>query len=432
MKINYSFPQCYDIKKQITFSQTASANKPQKNSNNDVIFNTYANYNRLLTNESFKRNMISFQGVERVSNDNLDTQRTQQIKGCLLGGAVGDALGAKIEAYTYDRIKEKYGESGLHYIPKTSGVYQVTDDTQMSLFTIEALLKSYLRNHNLETEPSYSIIYDSYLDWYSTQTKSPECAYSESGLLGNPAMYHQRGPGYTCMTALKEGSPGTIENPVNNSYGNGGIMRSAPIGLLYKDPELAFTVAAKSTALTHGHPDAYLAAGCFAAIISNIMSGNDLETAINVSKTILKQHDSHEYVLENIDKALELSKEDNDPVETIEKQFGKGANAAETLGIALYSVLRHPDNYKKTIITAVNHSGDSDTTGAVAGNICGAYIGINKMPRSWIENIEHSSLLDKYAKDIYQVININSKKSSDTSSSYQTSIHQRWDDDKFV
>ena len=62
MKINYSFPQCYDIKKQITFSQTASANKPQKNSNNDVIFNTYANYNRLLTNESFKRNIISFQG----------------------------------------------------------------------------------------------------------------------------------------------------------------------------------------------------------------------------------------------------------------------------------------------------------------------------------------------------------------------------------
>ena len=280
----------------------------------------------------------------------------------------------------------------------------------------------------MEIEPSYSIIYDSYLDWYSTQIKSPECAYSESGLLGNPAMYHQRGPGYTCMTALKEGFPGTIENPVNNSYGNGGIMRSAPIGLLYKNPELAFTIAAKSTALTHGHPDAYLAAGCFAAIISNLMSGNNLETAINVSKTILKQHDSHEYVLENIDKALKLSKEDNNPVETIEKQFGKGANAAETLGIALYSVLKHPDSYKKAVITAVNHSGDSDTTGAVAGNISGLINGPYSVPSAWHRNIEHIDWINKYTKTINMLL----KKPNPSALYEKSNILERWSDDKFI
>ena len=180
--------------------------------------------------------------------------------------------------------------------------------------------------------------------------------------------------------------------------------------------------------LTHGHPDAYLAAGCFAAIISNLMSGNNLETAINVSKTILKQHDSHEYVLENIDKALKLSKEDNNPVETIEKQFGKGANAAETLGIALYSVLKHPDSYKKAVITAVNHSGDSDTTGAVAGNISGLINGPYSVPSAWHRNIEHIDWINKYTKTINMLL----KKPNPSALYEKSNILERWSDDKFI
>ena len=343
---------------------------------------------------------VYFRGIEKTAFKEAETQKVKQIKGCLLGGAIGDALGAKIESYTYDRIKSRFGESGLHYIPKRYGVCQITDDTQMTLFTTEALLKNYIIKRSLSEEPNYNIIYRAYLDWYKTQTEKPEDAYSRKGLLGDPTMYAQRNPGYTCMTALKTGTPGTLEKPINNSYGNGGLMRSAPIGLLYKDPALAFTVAAKATALTHGHPDAYLSAGCFAAMISNLINGKDIDSAIKNSVSLLKKYKNNEYTLENIQKAIELAKTDSETAKTIDECFGRGVNSAEALGIALYCVLKYPDNFKKTVIAAVNHGGDSDTTGAIAGNISGLINGSNSVPTSWHKDIEHIEWINKYAKTI--------------------------------
>lgn len=391
----------------------ASEQSLGQNSNYCVMPN-YKNYSHYLVN---------FDGITSISN--AAPTPKERLLGCLVGGAIGDALGAKIEASKYEDIQARYGKSGLRYIPKTQGIYQVTDDTQMALFTIEGLLNNYLLSHDLDSEPNYNLIYKSYLDWYKSQTQDPDGSYFERGLLGDSTMYKKCAPGKTCMEALEAKTKGTMEEPVNNSFGNGGIMRSAPIGLLYSNPELAFKVACKSTALTHGHPDAYLSAGCFSAIISMLQNGYSIEESIEKAVEILKDYENSDYVLENIKKAIELAQTDLEPVEAIEKHIGKGVNGAQALGVALYCVLKTPSDYKKTVINAVNHSGDSDTTGAIAGNISGVLNGSKNIPVAWQTNIEHLDWINKFATTIDTI----SKSGNQKSLYAQSNILARWSDD---
>jgi ADP-ribosylglycohydrolase len=82
-------------------------------------------------------------------------------------------------------------------------------------------------------------------------------------------LHARRAPGMTCLSALRGGTMGTIERPLNDSKGCGGVMRAAPIGLVARDEQAAFTLGCEAAAITHGHPSGYYSAGCFAAIIRN-------------------------------------------------------------------------------------------------------------------------------------------------------------------
>lgn len=323
--------------------------------------------------------------------------KQERARGCLFGGAIGDALGRLAEFRTLNEIKMKFGENGIHYIPKVDGMYLITDDTQMTLFTADGLLKSYLKCADIEKEPNYTDIYNSYLNWYKTQTVKYDDMRSKRGLLANEGLYSRRGPGNTCLQSLKTGKPGNLENVINSSAGNGGIMRVAPIALMYNDnPELAFKVAVNCTALTHGSPEAYLPAGFFCSLITNILNNKTLECSIEDSIEILKKYKGHEKTLSTIRKAMSLAISDLTPENAI-SQIGSGKVGDEALGIAMYCVLKNPNNYRKAIISAVNHDGDSDTTAAIAGNIAGALYGINSIPKPWKENIEFSKLLSFYS-----------------------------------
>lgn len=92
-------------------------------------------------------------------------------------------------------------------------------------------------------------------------------------------------------------------------------------------------------------------------------------------------------------------------------QLGEGWVAEETLAIAVYYALKYENNFEKVIISSVNHNGDSDSTGAVAGNIIGAYLGIESIPEKFIENLEIKDVISEIAEDLYNYIpeNINPK-----------------------
>ena len=147
--------------------------------------------------------------------------RKSRMIGCLLGGAIGDAMGYPVEFMRYTDIARQFGGAGVRDL---SNGNLISDDTQMTLFTAEGLLSS----HRTGKSPVKSV-YRSYLRWYYTQSKvkMPGAKY-EGGLLKEAKLFALRAPGSTCLSSLSSGKMGTISDPINHSRGCGGVMRVAP------------------------------------------------------------------------------------------------------------------------------------------------------------------------------------------------------------
>ena len=322
-------------------------------------------------------------------------------EGCLLGGAIGDALGWPIEFASLYSIKEKYGENGIQDFVLKNGIAEITDDTQMTIFTADGLLKSAIKSFNDNEMPDIKEVHTSYKDWLATQEKgySP----SDKGWIANiETLYANRAPGGTCLGALSSGKMGTIEEHINNSKGCGGVMRTAPAGLMYyKNPKIAFETGARCAAITHGHPGGYLPGGVQAAIIANLIQGKNLEEAVDNSVEILKTYEGNKDTTNLIKKAKELAKSDVDPEDAI-KEIGEGWVGDEAIAIAVYCALKSPNNFEKSVLMAVNHNGDSDSTGAITGNIMGAYLGTEGIPSKWKNSVELSAELIQLAEDLYK------------------------------
>src|SRR5512146_2429798 len=234
----------------------------------------------------------------------------EHIAGCLLGGAIGDALGGPIEFFTIARIRQQFGPAGVTgYIDRNElGQAEFTDDTQMTLFTAEGLLIARQRGAMTPTEA----IYRGYLRWLRTQRMrqtGPTGELTREGwLLGHEEMWKIKAPGNTCLQALSSGRRGSPENPPNDSKGCGGVMRVAPIGLAFKG-EAAFEQACAAAALTHGHPSGYLSAGVLAQVIGDIVQGKSLKEAVQASLSTLARWPGHEEVLNAIQNALKAARE---------------------------------------------------------------------------------------------------------------------------
>ena len=100
-----------------------------------------------------------------------------------------------------------------------------------------------------------------------------------------------------------------------------------------------------------------------------------------------------------MEQAIELAKKDLSDVEAITR-LGEGWVGEEALAISVYCALKHQHDFKKTLTAAVNHNGDSDSTGAITGNILGAYLGLSKIPSDWVKNVELSEVTLQIADDL--------------------------------
>lgn len=316
-------------------------------------------------------------------------------RGCLIGGAIGDALGWPVEFMSIEEIERIYGPQGIQDVPPVSGGAPFTDDTQMTLFTAEGLLQA--AEQGLE-DPVPSV-YKAYERWLHTQGygKEGQNLDCREGLLSIRELHVKRGPGHTCLSALKSGSMGSVQNPINDSKGCGGVMRVAPVGLLYSR-DTAFAVARDCAALTHGHPSGYLSAGVLAHMIAQLQLGCSIEEALADGLEELSRHPRHEECLEALIKARQWA-----PVKgkTI-MDLGEGWVGEEALAMAVFAVLRHGEDGKKALRVAVNHGGDSDSTGAITGNLLGAWMGEESFPLEWREGVQLSSLLLQMAEDLYK------------------------------
>jgi ADP-ribosylglycohydrolase len=327
-----------------------------------------------------------------------------RIYGSLIGGAVGDALGAEIEFDSIEEIRERYGTEGVTSYTTDDGVGHITDDTQMTLFTAEGLIRADNRfaDRGLCNVPA--VIYRSYLRWLLTQEGDrrlvpwDEFGHNEpSGwLLTQRDLWVRRAPGNTCLIALRSGSMGTPERPINDSKGCGGVMRVAPIGLVTAQP---FALAVEAAAITHTHPTGYLAAGAFAAIIGGIARGNELPAAAGSARDQTRTEDGSDETLRSIDAALDLAASTPLPTPEAVESLGGGWVAEEALAIALYCALTAAD-FRHGVLAAVNHSGDSDSTGSMCGNLLGAGLGVDAVPAEWVDALAEDTNVRQVASDL--------------------------------
>lgn len=331
-------------------------------------------------------------------------------RGSLLAGAVADALGAPIENDTIERIRERTTPAGLvDFIPAYDGIGTITDDTQMTLFTCDAMIRANIRRRTAGSADVHQELQLAYQRWLHTQgtpwerARGPRETSEQPGgwLLGHRELFHRRAPGATCFFALKEyartGVRATFTHTVNNSKGCGGVMRAAPVALWSADPAEVFAVGAASAALTHSHPSGYLPAGAFAVIVGQLVRGGELAAAIDLVRRLLRGWNGHEETLACLEQALRLA-EQGPPTPEKVAALG-GGNVGETaLAIGVYAVLSTQDLSSAQLV-AINHNGDSDSTGSIAGNIAGAIYGEQALHQPWLDRLELREVISTMADD---------------------------------
>ena len=387
VNFNYSLINCNssNVIKPFETNRQENPNKQLK----ELGFDSNGYYNR-----------ISFAG--KITNNPNSKHSIDNYTGCLIGGAIGDALGAPVEFTSLTEIKKNYGPYGIReYLLKDNKKAEFTDDTQMTIFTADGLIKSALKNHSIQNI-DFLDVFESYGDWLSTQRNTK---LDKGWITKQKTLYKVKAPGNTCISALMNGEAGTLKNRINDSKGNGGIMRVAPVGLLYyNNPSKAFNIGVGCCALTHSKPEAYLSAGAMASIIAYIIKGESIEDAVKQTIKILERKNNNENVTNALKTALHYANT-NLLEEDVIPLLGHGWTGEEALAISVYSALKNPNDFSKAIECAVNITGDSDTVGSITGNIMGAYLGEKKIPQKYKNKLEAKTLLKNLAKDLYVMPN---------------------------
>lgn len=332
-------------------------------------------------------------------------------RGCLLGGAVGDALGAPVEFMSRTAILKRFGEAGIRdLVPAYGRVGAITDDTQMALFTAEGMLRSLVRGSVRGLCHPPGVIAYAYQRWLHTQGFAhPLQEHCLNGwLIENRELFARRAPGNTCLSAL-QAMRSAGEPAQNNSKGCGGVMRVAPVGMMLAalssndvvpedDLQQSFTLGCEAAGITHGHPTGQRASGAFAAIVYLLLKGKSLWEASDAALRLLANKPDHGETTAAIRHALELASSQPRSDEAI-RVLGQGWIAEEALAIGLYCALCAPD-FESGVVMAVNHEGDSDSTGLIAGHLLGAIHGVSAIPKRWLEPLELRTVLEEVADDL--------------------------------
>jgi ADP-ribosylglycohydrolase len=331
-----------------------------------------------------------------------DESHSIRVLGCVLGGATGDAFGYGIEFDSWASIRQKHGSLGLREPLLQGGKLVVSDDTQMTLFTLEALnltIPTQLSPPYCSsmTRPFQAACQHAYLRWGDSQGVAVPDLYDDGDaarLYLSPGMRKRQAPGNTCLSAVLAGALGTTLYPINQSKGCGAVMRTAPIGLMPgANPVLAMELGEAAGALTHGHIDGWLPGGALSAIVSAIMNGEEIEAAANRALSLLNEHPNFDKALVRksgttrlLGTALRLIQGEQEATEVF-SLLGEGWTGDEALAIGIYAACAEKE-FKNVVRLAANHDGDSDSTASIAGQLYGARHGITAVPHDWVRRLD--------------------------------------------
>lgn len=303
-----------------------------------------------------------------------------QFQGAVIGGAIGDAMGAPVEFHSMARIYEQYGQQGVtDYVQyrEVNGLRfaPYSDDTQMA----EAVIRGLLSSHD-EIDDAMQVIAQNFIDWE---------AHPQGG---------HRAPGGACLEGCRRLARGMAWHEAGSpgAGGCGSVMRAYPFGLFfYEDLDKAVEWAAAHSKLTHGAPIALAACASMAVATSMALAHQPVDAILAKMVEVAARYSS--------ETAYMLSKASETPAagEKSIKAWYEGWAAHEAVAIAAYLFKHYHHSPKEAILAAVNSPGDSDSIGALVGSLVGAYRGIDVFPAGWVEHLERSQELKLLATDIY-------------------------------
>ena len=402
------------------------------------IFSRHESYR---DTDEMRRGMYlrEYTALGELINDKREMRKKDiqdRVRGSLIGGAAGDALGYAIEFDSEESIFAQYGERGIQSFSPVNGRALISDDTQMTLFTAEALRFGAVRRQEegLHDKPRHYAA-AAYQDWLITQEMEykkacrayggfQEAKYPEgpicTTLLHTPELFSRRAPGNTCLSSLwgrreqrKKGwtTDSYIADPLNHSKGCGGVMRAAPVGMiLWEDSREMDLESAEIAAITHGHPLGYMPAAVLSHVVHRLIYGPEtmtlrqiVEEARDTVAKVFAEDGFAGSLTKLIDRAIALSENELDDLDNIHT-LGEGWVGDEALAIALYCSLKYENDFSGGLIAAVNHRGDSDSTGAITGNILGALIGYEAMEQKWKDHLELREEILQTADRLYEAV----------------------------
>jgi ADP-ribosyl-[dinitrogen reductase] hydrolase len=309
-------------------------------------------------------------------NPQVQSTMEDRFVGCLLGVAIGDALGMPIEGWSREAIRMHYGVLAEFHASPSRGLApgQFTDDTQMMLMHAE------------------SIVATRSVDGQDLGRRF--VAWLRSG--------DMRGIGGSTFQSIKRLERGVDwrESGQTGEFaaGNGVAMRIAPVGLFdSQHTERLQRDARIAGAITHRNPEA-LAGGMAVAYAVARLAAGEAEPARLIGETIAFVGECE--VGRHLQRAEELLKFDV-PTEHALATLETTGYVVHTVASAFYCFAHSPASFKETLIQAVMAGGDTDTVAAVAGALSGAYNGSQRMPTKWRSQVESRARIEDLARQIY-------------------------------
>ncbi len=302
-------------------------------------------------------------------------QQIERYRGSLLGLAAGDAVGTTLEFKrpgTFTPINDMVGGGPFRLKPG-----QWTDDTSMALCLAESLIE---QNGFVPTDQL-----EKYLQWYRNGHLSSRgrCFDIGNTVRAALAQFEQTGEPYCGSTDPK-------------TAGNGSIMRLAPVPLFFaRNPKDAIEKSADSSRTTHGARSAVDACRYLAALLVGAINGVSREELLSSRYSPIPGYWQENPLVEEIDQIAAGSFKHRQPPEI----KGTGYVVA-SLEAALWAFAR-TDSFQEGCLLAVNLGDDADTTGAVYGQLAGAFYGEQGIPKSWRDQLAYRELIESFAEQLF-------------------------------
>jgi ADP-ribosyl-[dinitrogen reductase] hydrolase len=320
--------------------------------------------------------------LEQVKGDFL-LEKKDRFLGSMIGLAVGDALGTTVEFQapgTFEPINDMVGGGVFKLNPG-----EWTDDTSMALCLAESLIKC--EGFNAKDQM------DRYVKWMREGYLSSNGVCFDIGNTVSDALVKYQ----------KTGEPfaGSTDK---YSSGNGSIMRLAPVPLLYsEDIKEAIKISGESSRTTHQSQLSIDGCKYMGAIIAGAVSSITKEELLSVEFTQIMQKLTGEIWADEINEVASGSFKRLDPPEII----GNGY-VVKSIEAALWAFYK-TENFKDGLLLAVNLGNDADTTGAVYGQIAGAYYGVEDIPEEWREKIALKEKIEDYSLRLFEMVDLRMK-----------------------